>query len=114
MKDGGANTVADGIGEGRHRGVAQNQNRRFQSRPPELHSLQHRADAEESAFILQEPGHLDGPVAVGIGLDDAHHRQTGLFFDGSDIFFNGIQVNDHLGIVVIQAYQLISVDSSPF
>ena len=108
MEDGGPDPVADGCGEGGYRGVAQNQNGIVQSRPPQLHGFQHGAHAEERAFVLQKPGNLNGAVAVGIGFDNGHHRQTGLFPDRIDVFFNGIQVDDHLGIVIMQANQLIS------
>ena len=42
----------------------------------------------------------DGPVAVGVGLDDRHHRHFGLAADRVKIGRNSVQVNDRPGAVV--------------
>ena len=86
----------------------------MQPRPPELHGFQHGADAEEGAFVLQKPGHLNGPVTVGIGFDDGHNGQPGFLLNCVYVFFNRIQVNDYLGIVIMQVNQLISLNSFLF
>jgi hypothetical protein len=41
-------------------------------------------------------------VAVGIGFDDGHHRDTGLLSDGIEIGGNGIQINFYISTVKIQ------------
>ena len=109
-----ADALPDGGGEGGYRGIAQNQDGSFQSRPPELHGFQHGTDAEKGALLFQKPRHLNGSVAVGIGFDNGHNGQSGLFLHRVDIFFNGIQVDDHLSIIIMHANQLISVNSFPF
>ena len=114
MEDGGPDAVADGCGKGGYRSIAQNQNGIVQSGPPQLHGFQHGAHAEERAFVLEQPGNLNGAVTVGVGFDNGHHRKTCFFPDGIDVFFNGIQVDNHLGIVIIQANQLISRNSILF
>ena len=61
---------------------------------PQLQRLQNRADAKESAAVIQVPGKLNRTVAVGVGLDDGHHRCLNPGLDGFDVVPDGIQVND--------------------
>ena len=108
MENGGTDALGNGSGEGIHRGMAQNQNGGVQTGLPQFHGFQHGADAEEGAFFPQKPGHLDGAVAVGIGLDDGHHRHTGFFPDGVEVVGNGVQVDLDPGAVEIQGSRLLS------
>ena len=72
MIDGGPDFSLDQNREGGDRGVAQNQNGIAQACPPQFHGFQHGGHAEETAFILKQPGNLNGAVAIGICLDDGH------------------------------------------
>ena len=103
--DSGANVLQNRRGEGLRGGVAQNQDGGGEPRVPELQGFQNGADAEEGTLVLEKPGYLYCPVAVGIGLDDCHHRHPGLFPDGIYIVRDGIQVDDHSGSVKIHENQ---------
>ena len=52
--------------------------------------------------ILEQAGHLDGTVAVGVGLDDGHHLDTGLVPDRVDVGGDGIQIDLYIGVVEVQ------------
>ena len=100
--DGGTDIFQNGSGIGLHRGVAQNENGGQDPGTAKLHSLQHGADTEKGTFALQLPGQLNGPVAVGIGLDDSHHRNAHLFPDGIKIGIDPIQVDLNPCVIKIQ------------
>ena len=99
-ENGGADTQTNGVGESLRRRVAQNQYRPGNSGVPQLQRFGHGADAEKSAPIFQQPGDRHGAVAVGVGLDDRHHRHFGLAADRVKIGRNSVQVNDRPGAVV--------------
>ena len=99
-ENGGADTQTNGIGESLRRRVAQNQYRPGNSGVPQLQRFGHGADAEKGAPIFQQPGDRHGAVAVGVGLDDRHHRHFGLAADRVKIGRNSVQVNDRPGAVV--------------
>ena len=104
--NGGADILHDGGGEGLDGGMAQDQNGGAQTGPTQFHGFQHGADTEKGAFALQQPGHLNGTVAIGIGLDDGHDGNTGLPADPVKVPGNGIQIDFDSGIVEIQEDQL--------
>ena len=101
-----ADALPDGGGERVRRRVAQNQNGGGQSRLPQFHGLQNRADAEKGAFVLQQPRYLHRAVTVGIGLNHRHDRHACLFPDGIHIGSNGIQIDFYSRAVKIHRNQL--------
>ena len=102
MEDGRTDAQADGLRECGHRGMAQDQNGGIQPRLPQLQRLQHGGNAEKAALILQQPGDLNGAVAVGVGFDDGHDLDADFFMDGGNVGGNGIQIYLYIGVVVIQ------------
>ena len=100
--DGGADFRLHQRGVGGDGGVSQNQNGIVQSRPAQLHGLQNGGDAEKAALVLQNACHLNGAVAVGIGLDDGHHIGSHTGADGVDVAVDGIQIDFHIGVVEVQ------------
>ena len=96
----------DGRRESLGRGMPQNQNRGMQAGLTQFHGFQHGADSEKGTPSLQQPGHLNGAMAIGIRLDHRHHCNPGLFPHRFKIGGNGIQVNFYQGTVKTQTYQL--------
>ena len=94
--DGGADILPDCLGEGTHRGMAQNQNGLTDPRLPQLQRLQNGADSKKGTVIIQVLRQLHCPVTVGIGLDDGHHRTLGPGLHGIHIVPDGIQVDYQL------------------
>ena len=100
-EDGGTDVLPDGQRVGIIRGGTQDQNGKTDARGAQLHGFQHGADAEEGALLFQQPGNGHRAVAIGVGLDNGHHRDVCLGGDGIYIRFNGAQVNFDPGIVKI-------------
>ncbi len=51
---------------------------------------------------MEALGHLNGPVAIGIGLDHRHNQGTGFALNCPEIIPDGIQINLDIGIIAIQ------------
>jgi hypothetical protein len=87
--------------------MAQNQNGIGQSCLTQLHGFQHGGYTEEAALALQQPGDLNGAVAVGVGFDDGHNGDTDFFLHGVKIFGDHVQINLDAGAVEIQVINSI-------
>ena len=82
--------------------MTQDQNGLLQTGLPQLQGLAHTGYTEKGDLGLQQPGHLDGAVAVGIGLDDGHDGNLRLALDGIKVGQNGIHVDIYIGVVIQQ------------
>ena len=86
--------------------VAQNQDRVSQIGLPQFQRFQHGADAVKGTFVLQQPRHRNGTVAIGISLDDSHHRNTGFCAYRVEIPPDCIQIDLDPGVIEIQENHL--------
>ena len=103
MEDSGTHILTHRMLQGRDGHPSQDQDGGSQTCLAQLQSLQHRGNTEESALILQQTGHLNGAVAVGIRLHHCHHRHAGLFLHRPEIGGNGIQIDLYISAVKIQS-----------